>query len=456
MISQIDSYVWIDFLEQSEKEFQSFDELCDFVVTNLPRVVAHITYQNGYYLKKDTPEHLHTRIEKINLKFKFRHQEMKGGKFIVNPNVIKLHELLENENVAGRLSRYSNETFKPNNFNLQKREYNTYTNMKGEVADEKFEYDFDKVKPVIDFIYEVISSSNHENFKYIISWLSHIVSSPHRKTEVALFLHSNEKGTGKSSLGYFLKNYVFGGHISNVISGLSKLTQKHNTCIQRKIFTMVEELPSISGEFHSQFDSMKHIITDPYITIEPKGIDPYEIPNFVNLLLLSNNLMSLKLETGDRRYACFDVSPCKKGDEKYWDNLHQNVLTEETGQHFYHYLKNLPSEEKMSLRQIPNTDLRNELIQNSIPSYEQFFMDIKSGDEEINENMYIPEFTFKGEEVMNAITSNNLYRCYEVYCNKRKEPVLRQRLFINSIKKFVEPGRTTTKEQKTIRFYLIK
>lgn len=456
MINQLDSYTWIDFLEDSEKEYSTLEELCNMFISNYPRVIAHITYQNGYYLKKDTQEHLHTRIERLNLTFRCRFDDIIKGKFTSVIKEMKLEELLKQPIVKESIKRYSYETFKPNNFNLQRREYNTYTNMKGEVTDKDFTYDFEKVKPVIDFIYKVISNSNHDNFKYIISWLSHIVSNPERKTEIALFLHSNEKGTGKSSLGYFLKNYVFGNHISNVISGLSKLTQKHNTCIQRKIFTMVEELPSISGEFHSQFDSMKHIITDPYITIEPKGVDPYEIPNFVNLLLLSNNLMSLKLETGDRRYACFEVSPCMKNDEEYWDDLHQNVLTEETGKHFYHYLKNLTKEDKVSLRKIPNTEIRNELIQNSIPSYEQFFIDIKNGEEEIGDNMYLPEFIFKKVNITNAITSDNLYRCYEVYCNKRKEPLLRQRLFINSIKKFVEVGRTTTKERKCIRFYLIK
>jgi hypothetical protein len=455
MISQIDPYIWLDFLEESEREFDSFEQMCDFVATNFPRVVAHITSSSAYFLKKDTQEHLHVRVERLNLTFRFKFEDMQKGKFITVTKEIKLDQLLKDERFKGRVQRFSYETFKPNNYNLQRREYNTYTNMKGEVNEKEFEYDFEKVKHVIDFIHEVISSSNPDNFKYIMSWLSHIVCSPHRKTEIALFLHSNEKGTGKSSLGYFLKNYVFGNHISNVISGLSKLTQKHNTCVQRKIFTMVEELPSISGEFHSQFDSMKHIITDPYITIEPKGVDAYEIPNFVNLLLLSNNLMSLKLETGDRRYACFEVSPCRKGDEEYWENLHQNVLTEETGKHFYHYLKNLQKDEKVSLRKIPDTELRKELIQNSKPSHEQFFLDIQSGEEEINENMYLPEFIFKGKEVLNGITPDNLYRWYEVYCNKRKEPVLRRRLFVNSIKKFVEKGRTTTKERKYQEKFLV-
>ena len=457
MINRFEDYVWIDFIRDSQKVYNSFEDLKNMFISKFPKVVAFIGFQNGYYLKKDTCEDLHSRIETLKLKFRIKRESFDSKTIITRIDVIKIMDLMDMDDISPHIPIYKKETFRPNDFRLQRGEYNTYTGMKGETRDlDDFKYDDEKVKPIKDFIYEVISNSNSEHFKYIISWLSHIVCKPERKTGIALFLHSNEKGTGKSSLGEFLKSHVFGHHISNVISGLSKLTQKHNTVIQRKILTVVEELPSVSGEFHSQFDTMKHIITDNNVTIEPKGVDPYEIPNYVNLLMLSNNMMSLKLENGDRRYACFQVSPCKKTDFDYWLNLHENVLNEEGGKHFYHYLKNIPDEDKVSLYNIPNTDIRSQLIENSRPSHEQFFIDIKNGEEEIGDNMYLPEFAFRKDIVKNAITPDNLYRCYEVYCNKRKEPVLRRRLFVNSINKFVEKGATTTKDRKKLTFYLIK
>ena len=452
-ISHFDDYCWIDFRRDSRQEFAGIDHLMKFFITNFPKVASYILFGNTYYLKKDTKEDLHTRVLKLHITFKVIQTTIFKGKLaekVVSLNLTDVLELCENS-----IPVFSKETFKPMNYSLKRNEFNTWVGFKAE-NQSSGDPDMNVVQPILDFIFEVIANGKEENFKYIISWLSHIVCKPYKKTEVALFLHSNEKGTGKGTLGYWLKNYLFGSHISNVISGLSKLTQKHNTCIQKKIFTMVEELPSLQGEFHAQFDTMKHIITDPQITIEPKGIDPFEIPNFANFMLLSNNLMSIKLERGDRRYACFEVSSHKKGDEDYWDHLHDEVLTEETAKEFFKYLKNLDDSEKISLRKIPKTTIRQTLIDNSIPVHEQFFEDLKKNDYSLPEGSYIPPFMYKCEEITGAIQVDTLYHCYDSYCNNRNEKTLRQRLFFNSIEKYTEKHRTTTKERKTLKFFILK
>ena len=99
MISQLDSYTWIDFLEDSEREYSSLDELCKMFISNYPRVIAHITYQNGYFLKKDTQEHLHTRVERLNLTFRCRFDDIVKGKFVSVIKEMKLEELLKQPNV---------------------------------------------------------------------------------------------------------------------------------------------------------------------------------------------------------------------------------------------------------------------------------------------------------------------------------------------------------------------
>ena len=463
-ISHFDEYCWIDFYKDSKQIFQGVDELRNFLITNFPRVAALILYQSSYFLKKDTPEDLHNRIPKLSMIFKVQETVINRGKLENQIIPIRLDDMLDS--CKKEIPMFANETFKPMNHLLKKDEFNTWVGFKsepsergarGNLEEKTKQYRAEVVQPILDFILEVISNGEDETFRYIISWLSHIICKPYRKTEVALFLHSNEKGTGKGTFGYWLKNDLFGSHISTVISGLSKLTQKHNTCIQRKIFTLVEELPSLHGEFHAQFDTMKHIITDPHITIEPKGIDAFEIPNFANFMLLSNNLMSIKLERGDRRYACFEVSGHKKGDEDYWDHIHNEVLTSDTAKEFYKYLFHLKAEEKVSLRKIPKTNIRKTLIDNSIAVYEQFFEDIRKNDGSytLPEGIYLPPFEFKGREVTQGIPSGALYRCYENYCSDRKEKVLRQRLFVNSIGKYVEKHRSC-KQGKTFRFYLLR
>lgn len=452
-INQEDEYIWCDFIMEFRKEFDTFDELCDQFIKQYPKVLAHIRHGNGYMLKKDTQTDLHSRVSFPFMQFKFIEQKIVKGKIKTDTQDIKFIDLIDH--LADRLPLYSKETFRPCDYKLQRYEYNTWTGFKADITGFEEKMDMDIVNPILKYIREIISNNNQEVFKYLISWLRHIVVKPYMKTMVAVFLHSNEKGTGKGTLGYWLKNYVFGSHVSSVVCGLSKLTQKHNACIQKKIFTMVDEIPASQGEFHSQFDTMKHLITDPETTVEPKGVDPYEIPNMVNFLMMSNNIMALKIEKGDRRYACIEVSNAKKGDEDYWDYIQNEVLTEETAKHFFQYLKQLPDEECVSLRKIPKTELRQTMINNSIPAHERFFIDIKEEIYEIPQGAFMDEFTCKGEVVDNGIRADTLYRIYEGYCTTRKEQCLRQRLFFMAVKKYVDQ-RITKEKGKTIRFYTIR
>lgn len=458
-ISHFDDYCYIDFYREGKQVFDGMEAFLTFFRERFPRIGVMILFGKTYMLKKDTKDDLHSRVGyfHLDLTYEVKEKILERNKLVEKTIIIKPPDI--SALCSGYIPTYAKETFKPLGYNLQKDEYNAWVGFKAETDpdDPNTMADMKIVQPILDFIREVISNGEEENFKYIISWLSHIICKPWRKTEVALFLHSNEKGTGKGTLGYWLKNYLFGSHIANVISGLSKLTQKHNTSIQKKIFTLVEELPSLQGDFHAQFDAMKHVITDPQITIEPKGVDAFEIPNFANFMLLSNNLMSIKLERGDRRYACFEVSSHKKGDEDYWDHIHETVLTEETAKEFYKYLKHLPDAYRVSLRKIPKTKIRETLIDNSTPVHEQFFEDIQKDDGSYSfaPGAFIPAFVYKDKEITSAIRSDTLYRCYEHYCNTRKEKVLRQRLFFNSIGKFVNKGMTKI-EGKTTRFYTIK
>jgi hypothetical protein len=199
---------------------------------------------------------------------------------------------------------------------------------------------------------------------------------------------------------------------------------------------------------------MKHLITDPDITIEPKGVDPMEIPNMTNFLMMSNNLMALKVERGDRRYACFNVSAEKVGDEHYWDNIHDNVLTEETAKHFFQHLRSIKDIDCVSLRKIPSTDLRESIINNSMSGYERFYNDVKEGSYEIPISAYMDEYKYKGEIFKTSYRADTLYSIYEGYCTRRKENCLRYRLFFVSSKKFLIMRRAKI-DKKSILTYTI-
>lgn len=461
-IDKHDPYIWCNFILEFRHTWEDLDSLIDEFLIKYPKVLARIEHGDGFFLKKDTQEVLYTRVKgNFNFTFKYWDEVIFKKQIIKKEKNIKLCEILKLEVVREKLPVYSYATFKPNDYKLLPYEYNTWSSFE---ADRKVDFQMDKVQPVLDFIKDILSNNSEEVYKYLISWFRHIIVKPERKTEVAIFLYTEGKGCGKGTFSSWFREYVIGNHLSGVVSGLNKLTQKHNTCIYQKILTEVEEMPKTEMGFHSQFDTMKHLITDNVFTIEPKGVDPYQVPNTTNFLMMTNNLHALKIENGDRRYACFQVNEKYKAvvddvnitrsNTKYWDKIHNEVLTEEVAPHFFHYLKTLSEDQCVSLREIPKTDLRDEIIKNSRPPHVEFFEGIKEDDVIIPIGMFLPTFSYNGEEITHGFKVESLYRLYSSFCDQRKFNAMSFRRFISSSKNYIKQPGLIKIDGKKLRFYI--
>ena len=64
----------------------------------------------------------------------------------------------------------------------------------------------------------------------------------------------------------------------------------------------------VSGEWQKANDHLKSLITEPYITIERKGIEPKTIKDFAGYMVLSNHDAPLRVEMDDGCIVCLDVS----------------------------------------------------------------------------------------------------------------------------------------------------
>ena len=55
--------------------------------------------------------------------------------------------------------------------------------------------------------------------------------------------------------------------------------------------------------------------------IEPKGVDSFQMPNRLKILMSSNNDWVVPATADERRYFVLDVSDCRKGDKAYFSKL---------------------------------------------------------------------------------------------------------------------------------------
>ena len=418
--TKLDGYNWVDFVEEYSKSIlpvESEVELRQIIRSDLNRVLVRVTKGDGFYVKKNADDDQFDYCKRVdNIKIRYTRRTENG--YI--HKVAELSKLLKEPNFV-RLC--SNIVFKPSGI-CKENELNLWTGFKGKLTEEKDDVIIDHFKYYLRTIW---AGENDAIYEYLLDWLSHIVRTPHIKTGKALFL-TGPQGCGKNMLAEFFKEYVFGNKYTYETVGIKKLTSKFNKDLQSKIFCIINELSTVKEEFHCSFDKMKSLITENSISIEPKGYDSYMIDNTCNFLMFSNHSASIKIEEGDRRYICIQMSDKHVRDQIFFDTTNSLLFNERAGDIIYTFLSKRKPHGNIS-RSI-KTELGEELKTISLESSLKFIKEVKEGD-----------FILRSPVKDGKIYGQNLYEDYKDWCAMSNETPTTSTKFGMSIKKVMKKER---------------
>ena len=153
-------------------------------------------------------------------------------------------------------------------------------------------------------IRDIIANGDAASDAYIMKWLAWAVQNPTKHCEVAIVFLSEEKGTGKGFLGRAMCR-MFGSHGLH-ISQRSHLVGKFNAHFMQCGLLFGDE---VIWPGHKEDEGVvKALITEPTLTVEPKGINAYSVLNALKLILASNEPWVVSASGNERRYAVFEVS----------------------------------------------------------------------------------------------------------------------------------------------------
>lgn len=301
----------------------------------------------------------------------------------------------------------------------------------------------DLVEPILDFIKKVWCGNDDGLLKYIISWFQAIFRKPFEKTKRAIVLYSEKQQVGKGVvINKFLIPYIFGSRLGASVSGLDKLTGRFNSIVCDKLLINCDELSALEGgNYHDKFDTLKKLITDPTVQIELKYRDTIELPDFSNYIFCTNNHFAVKIEPHDSRYVLLECSDIYRGKTAFFDNLVDNVFTQEAGDAFFSYCYHY--EDSVCIRDIPMTQYKKEAMIVSMSSPRRFLNCIRElldDHKDGNVEGLVPgTWDYKALNCENMmIGANVFYSCYENWCNEAREKILSKTAFGLDIKKFVD------------------
>jgi hypothetical protein len=184
---------------------------------------------------------------------------------------------------------------------------------------------FDDPKPgdwslIREHIELVLAAGNAEFAEYVVRWIAWSIQNPAAQAEVALVL-IGAKGTGKGTLVRCLQR-VFGVHAFQVTSR-EHVIDKFNGHLQDCVLFIADE--AYWGGDKRCVGRLQGMITEPTIPIERKGLDVFEVKNFLHVVMLAEPGWVIPAGRFERRYAAIAVSGVKRADKAYFKALHRQI-----------------------------------------------------------------------------------------------------------------------------------
>ena len=211
----------------------------------------------------------------------------------------------------------------------------------------------------------------------------------------------------------FLIPFVFGHKYAVQYNTLKQVTHNFNHHLLSKFFINLDELSDVSSDnFRSKFDIIKNLTTEHTLQIEIKNGPQFTHPNYMNIIMCTNHLHTIKIDKNDARYFALECNPFKKNDRAYFKKLSE-CFNQDSANHFVKYLLDYDTT-NMYTTDIPMTKLKQDIIDAQKDSVEQFLDHIKDLIESktIDIELDVCDGLVKGKD---------LYEYYTRYCNENGE-----------------------------------
>jgi hypothetical protein len=178
-----------------------------------------------------------------------------------------------------------------------------------------------KQRPLLRHIREVICRRDMEKFKYVIRLLAWMVQNPEKHSGVVLMLKSRKQGTGKSTLGKVMLD-IFGQH-GALIDDKDRLLGRFTDWLETKSFVLAEEI--LWAGDHKAADKFKSLVTGDTIQVERKFGGVWQIANRLKIIATTNHDHAIAAGVQDRRNVVLDVDDGRAGDKAWFDGLYRDL-----------------------------------------------------------------------------------------------------------------------------------
>jgi hypothetical protein len=212
-----------------------------------------------------------------------------------------------------------------------------------------------------------------EHYQYLLRWMAYAVQFPDRPGQIAVVLQGKQ-GAGKSIYANAFGS-LFGRHFLP-ISDPKHLIGSFNRHLQDCVVLFADEAFYAGDKKHGSI--LKALITEESLVIEPKGIDSIVSPNYLHLIMASNEQWVVPAALDDRRFFVLTVDDSKVGNFEYFQAI-QDELDHGGRERLLYELQSVDLN-GFNIRNVPKTEgLRQQQILTMKPAEEWWYEKITRG-----------------------------------------------------------------------------
>ena len=219
--------------------------------------------------------------------------------------------------------------------------------------------EYTPVPEVIDFMtnHLRIMCDNEENiYEHLNTWMAHILHRPSVKTKQMPIIIAKQ-GAGKTSVVELIKAMIGKEKVVDVSDPKTVCGGDFNGPLMNSYIVHMSEL----SKSKIDIDKLKHIISEPTISIVKKGKDPFSITSRHNLIAPTNNNDPVPTPGDDRRLLITRASDELIGNVDYFDKFYKFINDPNAMKTLYEYYKTVTIPDDFNKLKPPTTKHHQEL-----------------------------------------------------------------------------------------------
>ena len=171
-----------------------------------------------------------------------------------------------------------------------------------------------------EHIRSVLCRGVDEHFAYLLGWMANAVQNPGEPGHTVPVLRGPQ-GCGKSIFGHHF-GHLFGRHYFYATKPEDVLG-KFNSHLRETVFLFADEAFFAGDPRNAR--QLKAIVTDPFLTIELKGVNKEQSPNCLHCIMAGNDEWIIQADKDDRRYFVLDALGTHANDHAYFAQIKEQM-----------------------------------------------------------------------------------------------------------------------------------